>query len=131
MLFGKKPVSCKLLCEENLKALEGKYKEIEFNVQNSNDINIPSNNLNNNNLEECINADSCMDEDDIFIYPEPSFKVRTFYRFMMAFIPALLASFCTNDVIGTISTASGLLAPPFVIIFPGLFLIFLYLNKLM
>ena len=52
-------------------------------------------------------------------YPEPSSCLRIFFRFLMTIIPALMAYFCSSNMIAYISLASGFLAPPFVIIFPG------------
>jgi hypothetical protein len=60
-------------------------------------------------------------DEDIIAPSEPTPCVRTTYRMLMGLIPAILAVFLSQAVIATIETASGLLAPPFVIIFPGKF----------
>jgi hypothetical protein len=62
-------------------------------------------------------------DEDIIAPSEPTPCVRTTYRMLMGLFPAILAVFLSKSVITTIETASGLLAPPFVIIFPGKFLI--------
>jgi hypothetical protein len=60
-------------------------------------------------------------DEDIIVPSEPTPCVRTTFRMLMGLIPAILAVFLSKAVITTIETASGLLAPPFVIIFPGNF----------
>lgn len=61
--------------------------------------------LNDNEIQEC---------------PEPTPFMRTFWRALMGIIPAVAANFLAQDVISVISKCSGLLAPPFVIIFPAM-----------
>jgi len=59
-------------------------------------------------------------DEDTLCPPEPTTCVRLTFRMLMGLIPAILAVFLSQSVIGTIETASGFLAPPFVIIFPAL-----------
>lgn len=61
-----------------------------------------------------------LDDNEIQECPEPTPFMRTFWRALMGIIPAVAANFLAQDVISVISKCSGLLAPPFVIIFPAM-----------
>lgn len=63
---------------------------------------------------------------DVMFHKELTPARRILYRGIMGAVPALCSTFLTQKVIGYLSTASGFLAPPFVIIFPCLLTIALY-----
>lgn len=58
---------------------------------------------------------------DVMFHKELTPARRILYRGIMGAVPALCSTFLTQKVIGYLSTASGFLAPPFVIIFPCIF----------
>lgn len=89
--------------------------------------NIPNSDFDKVNMKKILGKSSDEDDmdflgdcDDVISPPEPSNAKRIFFRFLMGLLPAIAAVFLEQSIISVISTASGFLAPPFVIIFPAL-----------